>query len=98
MFKYINDVEASGSTSFILPKKRMGYGIDFVATISSTDVAKQLQLVDEKLINSGLMSTGTLLEHLKNPQSAKVGVQTMETASKVMEGMGQALKVMRSIR
>ena len=41
---------------------------------------------------------GQTLEHLKNPQGARVGVQSMETASKVMEGMGQALKVMRSIR
>jgi hypothetical protein len=31
-------------------------------------------------------------------KGARVGVQSMETASKVMEGMGQALKVMRSIR
>jgi hypothetical protein len=41
---------------------------------------------------------GQTLEHLKASQGARVGVQTMETASKVMEGMGQALKVMRSIR
>jgi|LakMenEpi03Aug12_release.lakeMendotaPanAssembly.Ray.scaffolds.fasta_scaffold117595_2 hypothetical protein len=41
---------------------------------------------------------GQTLEHLKASQGARVGVQTMETASKVMEGMGQAIKVMRSIR
>lgn len=38
------------------------------------------------------------LGHLKASQGARVGVQSMETASKVMEGMGQAIKVMRSIR
>lgn len=41
---------------------------------------------------------GQTLEHLKASQGARVGVQSMETASKVMEGMGQAMKVMRSIR
>ena len=38
------------------------------------------------------------LGHLKASQGARVGVQSVETASKVMEGMGQAMKVMRSIR
>ena len=104
VFKYINDAEASGSTSFVLPKRRMGYGINFIGTVSTTDLAKQLELVDETLINSGSMSAGALFEHLKNPAidhvirerlGAHAGRMSESTLQGTMDAAALAVKVMR---
>jgi hypothetical protein len=94
-----------------VPHAFVGYGEELnIGNMSLDDTVKVLQA----RLSGGQMESrggrtiafsgeeskimGQTLEHLKASQGARVGVQTMETASKVMEGMGQALKVMRSIR
>lgn len=94
-----------------VPHAMIGYGNDFnIADMSLDETVKVLQArlsggqiesrTGRALAFSGeeLKIMDQTLGHLKASQGARVGVQSVETASKVMEGMGQAMKVMRSIR